>query len=141
MRFNCIGVFAALALATQLAAAQERAPLKGVTSVRVANYGAPSVLLKAHEQVSEIVGEFSALRKKPWRKSDTRLSCYSTVTLMSGEKMVALFRVRPEVIVERPVEKGRPQEKGQPYSIAIDEADILSLSRVLAEIPPAKNCN
>ncbi len=124
---------ASIAIATGAVAAAEP-PLKGISSIRVANYGAPSVLLKERSQVSEIVGELASLRGKPWVHGDRRLACYSTIVLLSGTKTVAMFRFTPEYVVERPVEKGQSSS-----SLAIGESDLPVLRKVLAQdTPPAK---
>ena len=117
------------------ASAEQRPPLKGVSVVRIANYGAPSVLVE-RQQVRAIVEELNRLRNRDWRRGDTKLSCYSTIVLLQGTKKVAEFRVGLDHIVERPVEKG--QSIG---SLAIDRADLSVLARLLAEIPAAKNCD
>jgi hypothetical protein len=137
---KCKALFSALALAlaTQApcaAAADARATLKGISSVRIANYGAPSTLLEGRERVLPVVEELGAMRGRSWRRGDTTLTCYSTVTLMSGKKMAAQYRVRPDFIVERALEKGQSS-----YSLEIGEADLPVLRKLLASIPPAKGC-
>ncbi len=127
----------ALAVQAAPAAAQEqRASFKGVSAVRIANYGAPSVLLEGREQVNAIVGELNGLAKRAWRRGDTKLSCYSTIVLLKGAKPVGQLRVTTELVVERPVEKGQSS-----YSLAIGEADLPGLRKMLAEILPAKGCD
>lgn len=124
-----------LVLLSASAAAEQRPALRGVSSVRIANYGAPSVLREGREQVRAIVDELNQLRRKDWSRSDAKVACYSTVVLMSGKKRAGEFRVTADAVVERPVEKGQAI-----YSVAISPADIPSLSRQLAEILPAKDC-
>ena len=128
---------AVLALASIVfdAGAEPRPPLIGVSSIRIANYGAPSVLVE-RGAVRSIVDELNRLRRKDWQRADAKLACYSTVVLLQGTKRVGEFRVRPEHVVERPVEKGQSI-----YSIAIDRDDVPGLSKLLAEIAPAKDCN
>ena len=70
-----------------------------------------------------------------WRRADTKLSCYATLMLLSGARTVALFRVRPELVVERPQEKGQSS-----YSLEIGQADLPVINALLMGIPPAKNC-
>ena len=110
----------------------QRAALRGVTSVRIANYGAPSVLLQKRDEYQDIVEEMNGLRGQAWRRGDTALECYSTLIFMSGQKRVAEFRVRPDAVVDRPVDKGQPA-----YTLLINPADIPRISKRLAEIKPA----
>jgi hypothetical protein len=124
---------AVVAMAASAAGTEQRPPLKGVSAVRIANYGAPSTVLKSRDEVRAIVGDLNELRKNQWHRGETKLSCYSTIVLLSGEKTVGLFRVGAEYVVERPVEKGESS-----YSIALDRADLPNLRKHLAEIPPAK---
>jgi hypothetical protein len=120
-------------------AADQRPPLKEVSAIRVANYGTPSTVVKDREQVNAIVEELAQLRSKAWRRADAKLSCYATVMLLNGARTVALFRVRPEMVVERVVE--RPKEKGESsYSIATGETDLPKINTLLAGIPPPKDC-
>jgi len=116
-------------------AADQRPQLKDVSAIRVANYGTPSTMIKDREQVNPIVDELRQLRNKPWRRADTKLSCYATLVLLSGTRPVALFRVRPELVVERPQEKGQSS-----YSLAIGQADLPRINTLLTAIPPAKDC-
>jgi hypothetical protein len=128
---------AGLAIMLHLAwAANERTPLKGVTAVRIANYGAPSKLFQQREEVGAIVDELAELRKKPWRRADTKMRCYSTVFLLDGNHQVAIFRLRPEAIVERPVEKGDPS-----YSLRLAADDLPRIRKLLTEIPPGRQCD
>ena len=129
---------AALALLAHAAeAAAERPALRGVSSLRIANYGAPSVLFEGRDKVGPIVSELNALRARAWRGGDTKLACYSTLVVMSGKKTLGTFRIRPEGIVEREGQKGVPV-----YSLEIEPGDLPRLSKLLAdEIPPAKDCN
>ena len=107
-----------------------------MSSVRIANYGAPSVLLEGRAKFAPIVSELNALRKKPWRGGDTRQECYSTVVVYSGKKTLATFRVRPDSVVEREGARGVPV-----YSLAIEPGDVAQLSKLLADITPAKGCD
>ena len=129
-----IGLVVQSAIAT--AAADQRPQLKDVSAIRVANYGTPSTVIKDREQVNSIVSELRQLRNKTWRQADTKLSCYATLVLLSGTRTVALFRVRPELVVERPQGKGQSS-----YSLAIGQADMPRINALLAGIPPAKDCN
>ena len=117
-------------------AADQRPQLKDVSAIRVANYGTPSTVIKDRAQVNAIVAELRQLRNKTWRRADTKLSCYATLVLLSGTRTVALFRVRPELVVERPQGKGQSS-----YSLAVDRADLPGISALLTAIPPAKDCN
>jgi hypothetical protein len=63
------------------------------------------------------------------------MKCYSTVILLAGEKQVALFRLRPDMIVDRPVEKGDSS-----YSAKLADGDLPQLRKVLAEAPASKTC-
>ena len=119
-----------------LAAPNDRPVLTGVTAVRAANYGAPSRLVEQRAQVDSIVEEFSQLRKKSWRRADTKMRCYATVVLLEGTKPVATFRVRPDVVVEKPVEKG-----GSTYSLKVADTDMPVLTKLLGEIPIVKKCD
>jgi hypothetical protein len=119
------------------AVAQDRRPaLREVSAIRVGNYGSPSVLLEGREKVGPIVGELNALRGKPWRAGDTKLECYATLIVLSGKKTLVTFRIRPEHIVERVGPKGVPV-----YSLALEPLDLPRVSKLLAEIPPAKDCS
>ena len=128
--------FALLAHGACAAAAGERPALRGVSAIRIANYGAPSVLFEGRDKFGPIVSELNALRGKAWRGGDTKLACYSTLVLMSGKKTLGTFRIRPEHIVEREGAKGVPI-----YSLALEAGEIPRLSKLLTEIPPAKDCN
>jgi hypothetical protein len=131
-----IAVLSCLVLPGGAAAADQRPALTGVSSVRIANYGSPSVLLEGRDKVGPIIGELNALRRKPWQGGDTKLACYSTLVVMSGKKTLGTFRIRPEHIVEREGAKGIPI-----YSLAIDTGEIPRIGKLLTEIPPAKDCN
>ena len=137
MKFALSGTVA-LALTVQLAIAAPdgRASLEGISAVRVANYGAPSKLLQQRDEIAPIVGELNDLRKKRWRKGDTRMRCYATVFLLEGNRQVAMFRVRPDQIVERPVEKGEPS-----YSLKLTDGDLPRLTKLLTEIPAGRKCD
>ena len=131
-----IAVLAGLFLPDGAAAADQRPALIGVSSIRIANYGSPSVLLEGRDKVGPIIGELNALRRKPWQGGDTRLACYSTLVVMSGKKTLGTFRIRPEHIVEREGTKGLSI-----YSLALEPGEIPKLGKLLTEIPPAKDCN
>ena len=126
----------ALLLPAAATAAGERPALRGVSSIRIANYGSPSVLLEGRDKVGPIISELNALRAKPWRSGDTRLACYSTLVVMSGKKTLGTFRIRPEGIVEREGAKGTPI-----FSLTLEAGEIPLLSKLLSEIPAAKECN
>jgi hypothetical protein len=119
-----------------VAAANDRAPLQGVTAVRAANYGAPSRLVEQRTQVDSIVEELSQLRKRSWRRADAKMRCYATVVLLDGTRPVAMFRVRPDLVVEKPVEKG-----GSSYSLKVADTDLPVLTKLLGEIPIVKKCD
>lgn len=114
----------------------ERPQLKDVSVVRIANYGIPSTVITDREKVRAIVGELTRLRSKPWRRVDSKLSCYATLVLLRGERTVTLFRIKPETVVERAPGKGQSS-----YSIATGEGDLTRISALLAEIPPPKDCS
>jgi hypothetical protein len=116
-------------------AADPRPPLKGVSALRIANYGAPSVLLEGREKVNPIIEELNGLRGKAWLRGDAKITCYATLVLLSGSRTGATIRIRSDLIVERSADKGQPI-----YRLALDPADIPTLSRLLTEIPPAKGC-
>jgi hypothetical protein len=118
------------------ALAEPRPRLGGVSAVRIANYNSPSVLLEGRDQVRALVDELNQLRRRSWTRGDARIACYSTVVLMSGKKRAGEFRVTPELVVERPVDKGQAA-----HHLAISPGDIAELGRRLAEILPAKDCN
>lgn len=130
-----VAALACLVLPVGAAAADQRPVLTGVSSIRIANYGSPSVLLEGRDKVGPIVGELNALRRKPWQGGDTKLACYSTLVVMSGKKTLGTFRIRPEHIVEREGAKGLPI-----YNLALEAGEIPRLSKLLMEIPPAKDC-
>ena len=114
------------------ALAQQRPALRGVSSVRIANYGSPSLLLQQRGEIQDLVDEVNGLRRRDWRRGDTSLNCYSTLVFMSAQKRIAEFRVRPDVVVERPVDKGQ-----SPYTLLINPADIPKLSQLLSAAKPA----
>jgi hypothetical protein len=124
-----------LAVTSAAALAEPRPRLANVSSVRIGNYNSPSVLFEGRDQVRAIVEELNQLRRKDWARGDARIACYSTVVLMSGKKRAGEFRVTPDRIVERSVEKGQGT-----YHVAVSPADLPELGRRLAEILPAKDC-
>jgi hypothetical protein len=137
LKFSLLaGAFLVLPALSALAAPSDRPVLTSVTAVRAANYGAPSRLLEKRAEVEPIVEELSQLRKKSWRRADTKMRCYATVVLLEGTKPVATFRVRPDVVVEKPMEKG-----GSSYSLKVADADLPLLTKLLGEIPVVKKCD
>jgi len=125
----------ALFLVSAAALAEPRPAIRGASSLRVGNYGAPSVVLEG-QKMRTIVDELNQLRRKDWQRGEARVSCYSTLLLTHGKKRVGEYRVTFQSIVERPVEKGQGS-----YSLAISEGDITELARLLREIAPPKDCN
>lgn len=125
-----------LCVASAAALAEPRQRFSGVSSVRIANYNSPSVLLEGRDQVRAIVEELNQLRRKDWVRGDARIACYSTVVLMSGKKRAGELRVTADRVVERPVEKGQTT-----WHLGISPADIPELTRRLAGILPAKDCS
>jgi len=126
-------VAVSVAIDPAIAAPTDRPPLTAVTAVRASNYGAPSRLIQQRDEVKEIIEEVTQLRKKPWRRGDTKMRCYATVVLLEENRTVAMFRVRPELIVERPIEKG-----GSSYSLKLSDADLPRLTKLLGEIPKSQ---
>ncbi len=124
-----------LVVLSAAALAEPRPRFGGVSSVRIANYNAPSVLFETRDQVRPVVDELNELRRKDWKRGDAKVSCYSTVLLMSGKKKTGELRVTADTVVERPVDKGQAA-----HHVAIDAADIPILRKHLAEILPAKDC-
>ncbi|MGE5639265.1 MAG: hypothetical protein ACM30H_04160 [Clostridia bacterium] len=114
----------------------QQPPLKDVTSVRLANYGAPSAPIHSREDLRAVLEELRQLRGKTWRRGDTKLECYSSVTLMHGNRILTVFRVTPDTVVERIFSKGQATS----FSQAIDPNELLKTSALLAEAPPAKGC-
>jgi hypothetical protein len=132
---RCLIVLA-LALHAASTVAQERPSLKDVNAARLANYGAPSKLFHGKADVKAIVEELEQLRGKKWRQADLRMRCYSTVQLLNGEKLVTAFRLRPELVVERAQDKTVPT-----YNVQITETDLPLIRKLLAEVPPSKQCD
>ena len=122
-----------LALGAGNAAAEQRPPLPAASAIRVGNYGSPSVMLESREQLRPILNELNALRGKSWNPGEARLSCYATLVLLAKGKQVALYRIRPDVIVERATGKGQAS-----YTLAVTEADAPRLTKLLAEITAPK---
>jgi hypothetical protein len=122
-----------LALASFAAlAAPGDGPLKDVSAIRIGNYGAPSKQVHSREELAPALAELNELRGRQWKQADTRLSCYSTLTLMNGPKTVAIYRVTNDTVVERPAGKN-----DLAYSIAVTEADLPKIRKHLAESAPA----
>jgi hypothetical protein len=128
-------VLALMSRSTGTLAQEERPQLKDVSSVRIANYNTPSTVIHDRAQVRAIAEELRQLRSREWRRADARLSCYATLVLLSGTRTVSLFRVGMEQVVERSPGKGQST-----YSLAAGPADLPGIHKLLAEIPPAKNC-
>jgi hypothetical protein len=114
---------------------EARPALKGVSSIRIANYNQPSTVITSREQLNAIVGELNQLRRKAWGRGDAKIACYATLVLLQGTKRVGEFRVRTDLLVERPVEKAQGT-----YNLEVSEADAPAIARLLSEIPPAKDC-
>jgi hypothetical protein len=131
--FPCVAAFWTLAAA---AADAPQPPLKDVTSIRLANYGAPSAAVRGREDLRAVLEELRQLRGKSWRRGDTKLECYSSVTLMHNNRILTVFRVTPDTVVERIFLKGQATS----YSLAIDPAALLKTVALLAEAPPPKGC-
>ena len=119
------------------AADLQQPPLKDISAVRVANYGAPSAPVKAREDLRAVLDELRQLRGRPWRRGDTPQSCYSSVTLMNGNRILTVFRVTPEAVVERVFVKGQAAS----FSLAVEPAELLKTNALLADAPPAKGCD
>jgi hypothetical protein len=134
--FACAAIVVVLMSRSAGALAQEERPqIKDVSSVRIANYNMPSTVIQDRAQVRAIVDELRQLRGKEWRRADTKLSCYATLVLLSGTKTVTLVRVGTEHVVERSPGKGQST-----YSVAVGPADLPKVHKLLAEIPPPKDC-
>ncbi len=114
----------------------QQPPLKDITSVRLANYGAPSVAIHGREDLRAVLEELRQLRGKSWRRGDTKLDCYSSVTLMNGNRILTVFRVTPDTVVERIFSRGQATS----FSLAIDPDELLKTVALLAEAPPPKGC-
>jgi hypothetical protein len=126
-----IALAIALLLGASLACAEPRPPLDGVSAVRIANYGAPSVLLQGRE-VGPLVSDLNAMRKRSWQRGEPKLPCYSTLVVLKGKKTVAVYRIGAEAIVEK--------SEGT-YSLAVPLAEMPRIAKVLTEIPLATRCN
>ncbi len=139
MKALCCCILLTLVLAAPgaaSAAAELRAPLRGVSSIRLANYGAPSVLVSAKDEVRAMAEELNELRVGPWRRGETRMSCYSTIVFYGGRKTLGTFRLGPDELVEFLLEKGQASY----YSHEVDAASLPVLRKKLGDIAPAKNC-
>jgi hypothetical protein len=126
-----LGITLALA-SLAAAAAPADGPLKDITAIRIGNYGAPSTQVAGRDQLAPVLAELNELRGRQWKQADTRLTCYSTLTLMNGPKTVAIYRVTSETVVERPAGKN-----DLAYSLAVTEADLPKIRKHLAESAPA----
>ena len=126
---------AALVLSSSAALAQERPSLKEVSGIRLSNYGSPSKLFHGKEEVKAMVEELEQLRTRKWRQADLRMRCYATVQLLHGDKLITIFRLRPEYVLERAQDKAVPS-----YSMQITEADLPTIRKLLNEVPPSKDC-
>ena len=137
MRVRVVAVVAlALLVPGAVAVAQEERPqIRDVSSVRIANYNTPSTVIQDRAKVNAIVGELRQLRSRDWRRADAKLSCYATLVLLSGTKTVTLVRVGTEHVVERSPGKGQST-----YSVSTGQADLPAIHKLLAEIPPPKDC-
>jgi hypothetical protein len=131
-RMNRLAAFALSCASLAAVAAPSDGPLKDITHVRVGNYGAPSTNVSSKEELGPLLTELSEMRSKQWKQVDTRLTCYSTLTVMNGPKTVAIFRVGPETLVERPVGK-----TDLAYSLSITGDDLPVVRKHLAEAAPA----
>ena len=125
----------ALALGSAGAGAEERPPLKGISGVRISNYGAPSRLFEGRE-VKEILAELEELRGRGWRQGDLRMRCYATIQLMHGAKPLTVFRLRPEFVLERAQDKDVPS-----YNLQIAETDLPKIRQLLKDVPPSTVCD
>jgi len=113
--------------------ADSRPPHGGVSAVRIANYNSPSIVLK---DTGPIVRELNQLRRgKDWHRGEAKISCYSTIVLLRGEKRVGEYRVTPTAVVERPVDRGQGS-----WSVEVVPGDLPELMQRLDEIQPAKDC-
>ena len=128
-------LFLILSCAMSAAAAQDKPALKGVSGVRVANYGAPSKLFESKADVNAVIDELGKLRSKPWVRREAKITCYGSVIVMSGKQTLTTFRVKPDTVVERVPEKG-----GQAtyYTLAIGDADIPLITKLLQDAPPPR---
>ena len=138
MRMHVVGL-AVLGLACpgagHAAEEVERPELKQVSTVRIANYGIPSTVITERARVSSIVAELRQLRDRAWRRESPKLSCYATLSLLIDTKTLTIFRIAPERVVER-----APGRRQSTYSLAVVQGDLPGIRRLLAEIPPAKDC-
>jgi len=127
-------LLALLALAACAQAwAESRPVVKMPHAMRIANYAAPSVLVKG-EDARAIVRELNELRNRPWMRGDAKLACYSSVIFMDGPRTTVTYRFTPERLVERTLEKGQATN----FNVEIGDGDLPTLTRHLAEIAPAK---
>ena len=111
-------------------------PLSGVTAIRLANYGAPSIPITGRNDVKLVLDELRQQRGKPWRRGDTPQECYSSVILMAGKRTLTVFRVTASAVVERVFVRGQAAS----YSLAVEPEELLKTNALLAEAPPAKGC-
>lgn len=113
------------------AAADPRPPLEGVSAVRIANYGAPSVLLEG-AAAGAVVRELNDMRKRSWQRGETKVPCYSTLIVLKGKKTLTLYRIGAEALVE----KGEGS-----YTLAVPLGEMPRIAKALTEIPLATRCN
>lgn len=117
------------------AIAQERPSLKEASSVRLSQYGAPSKLFEG-EEAKEIIAELEELRGKKWRQAELRMRCYATAQVLSGSRTITYFRIRPEYVVERAQDAKVPT-----YNLQVTDADLPTVKKFLAAVPPSKSCD
>lgn len=129
-------VLAAAASPAVAAVDLEQPPLSGVTAVRLANYGAPSVPIASREDLKLVLEELRQLRGKSWRRGDTPLECYSSVIVIAGKRTLTVFRVAAGAVVERVFVRGQAAS----YSLPVEPEELLKTNALLAEAPPAKGC-
>jgi len=113
----------------------DRPELTQISTVRIANYGTPSTVITDRAQVKAVVDELRQLRSRAWRQASSKMTCYATLALLSGTKTVTLFRIRPDLVVERPPQKGQSS-----YSLEIGLDDLQGIGALLARLQPPKGC-
>jgi len=113
----------------------ERPELKQVSTVKIANYGIPSTVITERAQVRSIVEELRQLRDRAWHRVSPKLSCYATLSLLNDTKTLTIFRIAQAQVVER-----APGRRQSTYSLPVVQGDLPGIRKLLAEIPPAKDC-